>query len=410
MGNAFRLQPGPALYPPNATPFMEDVEEVGILVAFGMIAFSFILIIPGIRGWERLYSVIRVFTALWIGAVILVCSFGYTWHTADICVRAQYKAYVSPINRAQEIQAAVGLHVGLRGFNVTLREVPYVQCTGNGTDAEAMEYWNNRPFPTEIIDYNEQFRWNNPWAQGRVGFGIFAGEVSQEFRAGEFRGLPYPILWIAEYFTLDGEQIRWFRKYRQAGWYAHILLWLAFTTYLLSIVLFIFVISTAAWFMLYTGLFMVLASFAYSIIIINDPVMEIPFGDIEGHRVALVLHHGWAYIINIVTGCGTTLLACLILILNFFFPRQVATFFHHTVVEEDEFFQIDEEEEAEKGLDDFGVSTRRGGTTRGRTQRRGVSKYRQTTRKPRSTIRSTRGGSQRLNDEIQLQEVSTVES
>lgn len=67
--------------------------------------------------------------------------------------------------------------------------------------------------------------------------------------------------------------------------------------------------------------------------------------------------------------------------------------------------QVDEEEEGEKG-DDFGVSVRRGGTTRGgRTLRRGVSKYRQTTRKSRSTVRSTRGGSQRLNDEIQLQEV-----
>lgn len=88
-----------------------------------------------------------------------------------------------------------------------------------------MEYWNNRPFPGEIINYNEEFRWNNPWAQGRFGFGIFSSETSQEFRAAEFRGLPYPILWIAEYFTLDGEQIRWFRKYRQAGWYSHILLW-----------------------------------------------------------------------------------------------------------------------------------------------------------------------------------------
>ena len=52
MGNAFRLQPGPALYPANATPFLNDTEEVGLLVAFSIIAFSFILIIPGIRGWE----------------------------------------------------------------------------------------------------------------------------------------------------------------------------------------------------------------------------------------------------------------------------------------------------------------------------------------------------------------------
>ena len=57
MGNSFRQQPGPTLYPENKTPVSDDILEVGILVAFAMIAFSFILIIPGIRGWEvRLYS------------------------------------------------------------------------------------------------------------------------------------------------------------------------------------------------------------------------------------------------------------------------------------------------------------------------------------------------------------------
>ncbi len=52
MGNSFRQQPGPTLYGENKTPVTEDVLEVGIVVAFAMIAFSFILIIPGIRGWE----------------------------------------------------------------------------------------------------------------------------------------------------------------------------------------------------------------------------------------------------------------------------------------------------------------------------------------------------------------------
>jgi len=52
-----------------------------------------------------------------------------------------------------------------------------------------------------------------------------AGRFNQEYRAAQFRGLPLPILWIAEYFTFDGEGIRWGRHYRQAGWYSHILLW-----------------------------------------------------------------------------------------------------------------------------------------------------------------------------------------
>ena len=55
-----------------------------------------------------------------------------------------------------------------------------------------------------------------------------ASAVNQEFRDAQFRGTPYPILWIAEYFTIDGEGIRWGRFYRQAGFYAHIMMWLAF--------------------------------------------------------------------------------------------------------------------------------------------------------------------------------------
>ena len=58
-----------------------------------------------------------------------------------------------------------------------------------------------------------------------------AGRVNQEFRQGQRHGLPYPILWIAEYFTIDGEGIRWGRHYRQAGWYTHVLLWLVFPIY-----------------------------------------------------------------------------------------------------------------------------------------------------------------------------------
>lgn len=52
MGNSFRMQPAPTLYGENKTPVTEDILEVGLLVAFALIAFSFLLIIPGIRGME----------------------------------------------------------------------------------------------------------------------------------------------------------------------------------------------------------------------------------------------------------------------------------------------------------------------------------------------------------------------
>lgn len=52
MGNAMRSQPLATNFGENRTPVREDQLQVGILFAFGIIAFSFILIIPGIRGWE----------------------------------------------------------------------------------------------------------------------------------------------------------------------------------------------------------------------------------------------------------------------------------------------------------------------------------------------------------------------
>ncbi|CAG7662989.1 unnamed protein product, partial [Allacma fusca] len=84
---------------------------------------------------------------------------------------------------SEELHAHLGLHVALRGINITLKDV-----TGRN------------------IDYNEHFSWE--WGQGRFGFGKYAGRFSREFRAGVLKGLPYPILQVAEYFTFDGEGIR----------------------------------------------------------------------------------------------------------------------------------------------------------------------------------------------------------
>ena len=53
---------------------------------------------------------------LFIGAVILVSNFGYGWYTDTVRVQTQYKAFTT-----EEIVADVGLHIGLRGINITLK-------------------------------------------------------------------------------------------------------------------------------------------------------------------------------------------------------------------------------------------------------------------------------------------------
>ena len=63
MGNSFRRQPQGSMYPDNKTPVTEDLLEVGLLFAFGILAFAFIVIIPGIRGIEVKYHSCMIITA-----------------------------------------------------------------------------------------------------------------------------------------------------------------------------------------------------------------------------------------------------------------------------------------------------------------------------------------------------------
>lgn len=62
-----------------------------------------------------------MFVALWIGAILLVCNFG-SWYADSICTTTQYKAHTKP-NTPQLIQAEVGISIGLRGINITLKEM-----------------------------------------------------------------------------------------------------------------------------------------------------------------------------------------------------------------------------------------------------------------------------------------------
>ncbi len=72
--------------------------------------------------FQRLWATLRVCIALWIGAVILVSLFGHGWYTDKICTRTAYKNYVFPPGIPQDIEADVGIHIGLLAVNITLYE------------------------------------------------------------------------------------------------------------------------------------------------------------------------------------------------------------------------------------------------------------------------------------------------
>jgi dual oxidase maturation factor 1 len=93
------------------------------------------------------------------------------------------------------IQARIGVHIGLVHVNITL----------TGLSSE------NSTAPD--IDFNERFNWNQ------------ANEMGNSYKCALKRGLPYPILTVAEYFSLGEEGFAWGGQYRAAGYYASIWLW-----------------------------------------------------------------------------------------------------------------------------------------------------------------------------------------
>lgn len=66
---------------------------------------------------------------------------------------------------------------------------------------------------TEDIDFNERFQW------------IGSHEMGNSYKQSLRRGLPFPILTVAEYLSQCQEGFNWGAHYRAAGYYAGVTLW-----------------------------------------------------------------------------------------------------------------------------------------------------------------------------------------
>ena len=99
----------------------------------------------------------------------------------------------------------------------------------------------------------------------------------------------------------------------------------------LNSILFIFVISTGAWFMLITGLLMILACVTYHVIIANDPELEIHFPD-----QTLKPTFNWGFWLTLGTGIFVVIGAVVIKVAYWRYPRETAVFFHHSTILDDQ--------------------------------------------------------------------------
>lgn len=281
--DAFRSDGGPTLYAySNRTSVTGDVPTITICLLFLTIFIAFIIIFPGVRR-EKFSTFCTVTLSMLVGVVISVCNVGSSWHVADGVIRSSYRAF-----SREKIDASLGVAIGLDHANVTMQVIP--------------QY--NRSLD---INFNERFYWIKPT------------DMRGHYREALVKGLPYPILTVAEYLTLDDEGFAWGRYYRIAGYYTSITLWAAFASWVLMNILLVNVPRYGAYTMTVTGLLMELASLIFYLLMPPTPL------DIRFEDVTLTFRLGWCFWLTLVVGCLVSVSGLIVSMMDCIYPHKFST-------------------------------------------------------------------------------------
>ncbi|KFV77061.1 Dual oxidase maturation factor 2, partial [Struthio camelus australis] len=263
-------------YPQQRKSFVFDVSTIIVIIVFLTLACSFLIIIPGIRGRVRLYWLVRVLLSLVVGVVIVAVQYTGDWESGWVTANTSYKSFSHAL-----VNADIGLHIGLAGVNVTLVGNPVNQVN-------------------ETINYNEHFAWS------------FDADYDHSYSEGLEKGLPSPILYVAEKFTTQSP-CGVHNQYRISGHYASAALWVAFCTWLISNMLFSMpALVYGGYMLLVTGAFMIFSLLSFSTVK-NSPMCEIQFGPASLHT-----GYGGSFWLTLAVGLLCFVVGVTVVALHFF--------------------------------------------------------------------------------------------
>eukprot|EP00095_Tigriopus_kingsejongensis_P001024 maker-scaffold587_size153100-snap-gene-0.22 protein:Tk01024 transcript:maker-scaffold587_size153100-snap-gene-0.22-mRNA-1 annotation:"moladietz" len=300
--DAFRENGGPTLYAhANRTPVIGDVSMITLCVVFGTLYFAFFVIFPGIRK-ERFTTFLSVTLSLFVGTAILLGNNGSSWHRAEAEVSSAYRAFSN-----EKLMGKVGVYIGLAHANVTLMAMPI--------------YYNR----SMDINFNERFEWGGPT------------QLQEEYRQALVKGLPFPILTVAEYLAVDAEGFCWGRNYREAGYFTSIFLWTAFILWIIMNILLVVVPRYGAYMMTMTGFMMIFSTLIYYWLLPGKPLV------IHIEDVTLTFELGWCFYLVLIAGLICAAIGGCISIIDLIYPHKFSTilemdygtpFDRHTIIED----------------------------------------------------------------------------
>ncbi|XP_055352144.1 dual oxidase maturation factor 1-like [Paramacrobiotus metropolitanus] len=287
--DAFREGGGPTLYASQRIAATHDNILIGLYATFAALFLAFLLIIPGIRR-NKVPTLVLLTASMFVLASIIICRFSPNWHVASSSILASYKR-----TTPQKLPGIIGVQIGLEFFNVTLQ---ITEGNRSYESAAGSDYSS-----ASDLQFNERYSWHE------------VEEVRKQYQESLERGLPYPILTVAEVLSMDAGSFAWGRSYRLAGYYAGIVLWSALASWALMNALFCLVPRYSGYFMLLTGGLLLACNTLYS------NLLPAPGLTVRFEQGLLRFQYGWCFwmvlsagLLCVVFGLGT-------LIVDYFFPQ-----------------------------------------------------------------------------------------
>jgi len=284
--NSFRAwEGGPTLYmQPNRTSASTDFTIITIILAFVTVFLAFVTILPGIRK-QRYTSLCIIALSLLSGLTILLGKYGSCWHVGKGEITTSYRAFSQ-----NKINADMEISIGLHHMNVTLEAI--------------MPKDSNKSMD---VNFNEKFVWNEPT------------DMRRQYREALVKGLPYPILTVAEYLSISTETIGWGFDYRQAGYYANIALTAALVSWIFMNLFLVNIPRYGCYFMAMTGLLLCFSAALYWILMPSRPLL-IRFED-----TIISFHLGWCFWMTVVFGVLQAVIGLIISFMDLLYPHTFST-------------------------------------------------------------------------------------
>ncbi|KAF5287283.1 hypothetical protein FQR65_LT02156 [Abscondita terminalis] len=281
--DAFRYDGGPTLYNfNNRTAVTGDVTLITFLTIFCTLYVAFLIVFPGIRK-ERFSTFFFVTLSLFVGGTIFVTMVGSAWHVGSATISSTYRAFSK-----EKINASLGVYIGLQHLNVTLQGM------------------NGSKLSTDI-DFNEQFMW------------LTSDKMGTTFKEAIKRGLPYPILTVAEYFSLGQEGLSWGGQYRAAGYFGSIMLWASLVTWLLMNLMILVVPRYGALLMTLCGILLLATACGYFGMLPETQLII----RLEGS--SMYFHLGWCFWLVFAAGSICLFTGVVITIVEIVYPHSFST-------------------------------------------------------------------------------------